>query len=885
MVELQSVKSEYTYLRDYKQPNYLIPDVKLTVQLDENYTRITSELRIKKSSKNVDERLWLDGGKLELLDIKLDGEKLSTDKYTVMPNGIEVAELIDDCVLSISVAIDPKSNMELMGLYQSKGNFCSQCEPQGFRNITYFIDRPDILSRYTVVIIGDASLYPVMLSNGNMVAKTVLESGLTQVIWEDPSLKPCYLFALVAGKYDVVEKNFITADKRNVLLQVYVEPGLSKQADIALEALYKVMHWDEKTYGRVYDLDQYMIVAVSDFNMGAMENKGLNVFNSRYILADSKIATDQDIMNVESVIAHEYCHNWSGNRVTCRDWFQISLKEGLTIFRDQHFTADMTSAAIKRIDDVRFLRAHQFVEDASPVAHAVQPKAYMEINNFYTATVYHKGAELIRMLETMLGWDMFRAGLDLYFSRHDGQAVTIEEFVKAMEDISKKDLSQFRLWYHQPGTPEVKVDFKYDDATRKCELFLTQSNPLNTQDSQPLLIPLKLSLLDMHANEQLFTDSKTGVSTKETVVWLDAEKEKFVFSGVSLPPILSIGRGFSAPINLTYSRSKQEKLLLLRGETDSFCRWEISQQLMMDSIFCIYDNLTSDKSYALDKPVFDEYNLLLQDDELDPALIAEILTPPSINQLLAKIPGSEVLDIYYSYQTFKRSLAQYVQSALFKRYQNIHKSMGRYSYKQSQVADRKLKNVCLHYLLLVGDSDLEIMCFDQYKHADNMTDVLASLSAINQVIGKIRVEMLQDFSEKWKHNNLVMDKWFGLRAMAETPDILDEIKVLMDHPCFNINNPNTVSALLGVFSRCNFTGFHAHDGSGYKFLIEHILAIDTSNPHISSRLVQPLLHNQFYDSKRRGIIKTYLEQISVSKGLSKGLYELVHTTLGSMHEV
>ena len=845
-----------TCLKDYKAPTYYIDTVDLSFELSPNNTRIASVLSVR-ANKNTPkgESLFLNGEDLTLEKIILDGVELSSKDYELVETGLIIKNPPRDFTLEITNTMNPEANTRLSGLYLSEGALCTQCEAEGFRRITYYVDRPDNLAIFKTTIIADKNDYPVLLSNGNLIETADLGNGKTRVVWEDPFKKPCYLFALVAGKLDVLEDHFITCSGRRVTLKIFVDPGEVKNAAYAMEALKKSMRWDEVNYGREYDLDIFMIVAVRFFNFGAMENKGLNVFNSKYVLANPEMATDLDYERILAVIGHEYFHNWTGNRVTCRDWFQLSLKEGLTVFRDQTFTADNTSPAIKRIDDVNTLRTFQFTEDAGPMSHPVQPKHYLKIDNFYTVTIYEKGAEVIRMMHTLLGQENFRRGTDLYFERHDGLAVTIEEFVRSMEDGGHVDLTQFRSWYDEAGTPHLKIKDHFDAAKKLYTLTVEQSMPKKSEDLM-LHIPLSVGLLNKEGVEILPTkvlDIKTKVST-------------FDFEGIDHQPIVSLLRGFSAPVKVDYEYKDADLAVLLTHDTDSFSRWEAGQKLALKQL----ENIDAHHHYF-----FDGFAHVLNTDFKDRAFKALLLSLPSQKYLieLASDVNVEKIDAAYWGLSYMIALKN---KALFMACYEDNIIAGEYKNNVENNAKRRLKNMCLHYLSLLDQGELAAK---QYKNSNNMTDTMAALSALTHIECYHREVILENFYHRWKDNGLVLDKWFTIQAVSRLPGTLQEVKRLTQHEKFDIKNPNTVRSVIGAFAGSNYKHFHAVDGSGYNFLADEILKIDPLNGQLSSRLVEPLTQWKKFNKVHQAGMHAALKRIADTKTLSSNLSEIVEKAM------
>ncbi len=874
---MTAIQAQTKYLKDYTVPAYLIDKVELEVDLNEEVTHVTaqSHLRVNPSSQHKQPELVLNGSGMKLLSVKINGELLHARHYRVTDDALIIPEVPQEFDLEIVTEIKPQENTALSGLYKSSGNYCTQCEAEGFRHITYFLDRPDVMTSFATKIIADEARYPVLLSNGNLVASGKLANGRHWVRWEDPFKKPSYLFALVAGDLDFIEDFFVTQSGRRITLRIYVEKGNQDKCAHAMEAVKKSMRWDEEKFGREYDLDIFMIVAVSDFNMGAMENKGLNIFNTKYILATPDTATDDDFIHVESVIAHEYCHNWTGNRITCRDWFQLSLKEGLTIFRDQSFTADTASRTIARIHDVIALRNQQFPEDAGPLAHPVRPESYIEINNFYTSTVYNKGAEVIRMMQTILGEKLFRDGMDLYFTRHDGQAVTIEEFVKAMEDASGISLAQFRTWYSQAGTPVVEVKDQYDPTTQTYTLTIKQScAPTPGQaDKKPLHIPIKIGLFDESGKEIVLENS---------VLHLKKATEDFVFHNLKAKPIPSLLRGFSAPVKLHYDYSDQALQFLFTHDSDEFNRWEAGQKYSLNLLLGLVKAHQQKQALILPADYIAAFQHVLRTQQADKWLLAEMLALPSEKYLAEQMAMIDVEAIHAAREFMLLEIAKQTKPLFLEVYQqnNDEPSIGKFDVKQ--VGKRQLKNLCLSYLMQLPDSEIhENLGVKQFQGAlsHNMTDAMAALRCITNTDGNHREVALTDFYHAWHKNPLVVDKWFALQAVSKMPGTLNKVKKLLHHEAFDIKNPNKVYALIGAFGHQNLYHFHAANGEGYAFLSDVIEQLDALNPQVAARMIKPLIDWKRYDVARQKLMRQHLERISHNKKISKDVYELVSKSL------
>ncbi len=871
------------YLKDYRAPDYGIDSVELRFDLGAEITRVHARLHVTSQYDRATgvRPLVLDGHGLVLKSVTLDGRPLRTEEYTLNPASLIIPQLPARCILEIATEIRPQGNTTLMGLYKSSGNFCTQCEAQGFRSMTYFLDRPDVMARYTTTIVADRTQYPVLLSNGNRVAQGTMDGQRHFATWQDPFPKPSYLFALVAGDLARIEDEFVTRSGRKVQLHMFVQQHNAHKCQHAMASLKKAMHWDEVVYGCEYDLDVYMVVAVDDFNMGAMENKGLNVFNSKYVLAQPETATDMDYQGIEGVIGHEYFHNWSGNRVTCRDWFQLSLKEGFTVFRDQEFSAVMGSRGVKRIQDVNVLRSHQFREDAGPMAHPVRPPSYVEINNFYTMTVYNKGAEVVRMLHGLLGAPGFRKGTDLYFSRHDGQAVTTDDFVAALEDANAADLSQFRRWYSQAGTPVLHIQRAYSAAERTYTLRVRQSCPATPghEPKQPFHIPLAMGLLDAEGQDlPLRLAGETASVPGTRVLPIHNEDETFVFIDVPHAPVPSVLRGFSAPVKIEIDLTDAERCFLMGHDSDAFNRWEAGQQLAIKILLRLIEAERAGRPLVLDAAFIAAMDKTLRSDTLDQAMIAQILTLPSESYVAEFMPVIDPQAIHTALRFMRRSLAQALGAAMLKVYEaNAH--AGPYSTDAHAMGQRSLKNVCLGYLMELEDPQFTQRCVRQFHDASNMTDKMAALHALVNTEGAERTAALAAFYEQWRDDALVMDKWLAIQATSRLPTTLNAVKALTSHPVFNIKNPNKVRALIGSFCHANPARFHAASGEGYRFIGDFIRTLDPINPQVAARLVAAFSLWRRYDPPRQALMREQLQHILAIPALSRDVYEIVSKSL------
>jgi len=870
------------YLKDYTVPPYLVDSVYLDFHLDEEATRVRSRLQMRRNpDAGVSVPLELDGQELELVSLKLDGQELGPEEYEIGEESLSIAQLPEAFLLEIETRIRPQDNTSLEGLYQSSGNYCTQCEAEGFRKITYYPDRPDVMSVFTTRIEADKGKYPVLLSNGNPQEGGELDGGRHYAVWHDPHRKPCYLFALVAGHLEHIEDSYTTMHGRQVSLRIYSERHNIDKCEHAMRSLQRSMQWDEQVYGREYDLDIYHIVAVDDFNMGAMENKGLNVFNTKFVLARPESATDTDFVNVEAVIGHEYFHNWSGNRVTCRDWFQLSLKEGFTVFRDQSFTADMTSKAVKRIDDVNLLRNHQFPEDAGPLSHPVRPESYVEINNFYTATVYEKGAEVVRMLYNFLGPEGFRKGTDLYFDRHDGQAVTTDDFVKAMEDATGRDFGQFGLWYSQAGTPRLEVSDDYDADSGRYTLHVKQSRKaINGQDtSLPMHIPLAVGLMQADGTEMV-PQLVGGAPGGDTSLVLDVTEmeQDFVFSGLSERPVPSLLRGFSAPVILHYDYRREELAFLMARDTDPFNRWEAGQTLMTQVVLECMQAHRQGREMILDVALMGAVAQALREPSADKALEARVLALPSENYLAEQCEEVDPEAIHQARRFVKHGLAKALRSEWLQTY-NANRIQGEYGLSAEEMGQRSLTNLALGYLMELEEPAVGQMCVLQYEEANNMTDQMAALSALVNTESPAKQHLLNIFYDRWQDENLVVDKWFSVQATSQAADTLERVLQLRHHPAFTLKNPNRMRALIGAFCMANPRHFHSRDGRGYQLLADTVLELNTLNPQVAARLLKSVGQWRKLEPERRQLLQTELERVKRADGLSKDVFEVVSKSL------
>jgi len=866
------------YLKEYQQPLYWIENVDLIFELGEDQTRVYSTLKVRKNETiTAAETLILHGEELSLGEIKIDGDMLAESRYSATDDELSITEVPDSFTLEIETFIKPQQNTSLEGLYKSSGNFCTQCEAEGFRKVTYFLDRPDVMSIFTTTIIAEKKKYPVLLSNGNPVDEGDYDDGRHWVRWVDPFKKPCYLFALVAGDLGFIEESFTTMSGRDVRCRIYVQQHNIDQCDHAMRSLIRAMRWDEETYGREYDLDIYNIVAVDDFNMGAMENKGLNVFNSKYVLAKQETATDSDFINIEAVIGHEYFHNWSGNRVTCRDWFQLTLKEGLTVFRDQQFTADMNAAAPKRIDDVNILRTSQFAEDAGPMAHPIQPDSYLEINNFYTVTVYNKGAEVIRMLHTLLSKEGFRKGMDLYFERHDGQAVTTEDFIKSMEDANDVDLRLFRNWYKQAGTPVLSVEEDFSQDQKRYTIKIKQQTPATPgqDEKQPFMIPVAVGLLDEDGNDLAF--SYEGQAARTHVLKLSQDEQSFVFDGINRKPVLSLLRNFSAPVKTSHTRPDEELAFCMAHDSDEFNRWEAGQQLATRLIFGAIDSLAINKDVHVPDYFVESYRKIISDKDLDKSLAARALTIPSHSYIAEMMDIINVDAIHHARETINRHIAITLKQEWLTVYDQNRTEQ--FDLSSESIGRRFLKNKALSFLVQTGDDECIQLALKQFETADNMTDQQAAFQALVHNQTSETEAVISAFYTRWRHDSLVMDKWFMIQATASDKSTLARVENLFEHDDFDLKNPNRVRSLLGAFCSANPVCFHDVSGRGYMLLGKYIKRLNNINPQVAARLTIPLTRWKRYDNARQLLMKTELEALLKNPDLSRDVYELVSKSL------
>ncbi|MFL0809545.1 MAG: aminopeptidase N [Agarilytica sp.] len=878
------------FLKDYQEPDYSIEQTFLEFELGDEHTIVRAELHL---VRNVHSKpgavLQLHGQELDLLSLELDGKVLNEGDYNVDGESLSVQGLKENSVLTCKTRIYPQHNKSLEGLYRSNTMYCTQCEAEGFRKITYYLDRPDVMSVFRTKIIADKAQFPVLLSNGNLMESGELEGGKHFATWHDPFKKPCYLFALVAGDLACVDDVYTTMSGREVDLKIYVEEKDLDKCDHAMRSLKNSMQWDEEVFGREYDLDLFMIVAVDDFNMGAMENKGLNIFNTSCVLAKQETTTDAGFQRVEAVVAHEYFHNWSGNRVTCRDWFQLSLKEGFTVFRDQEFSSDMGSRTVKRIEDVSMLRTMQFAEDGGPMAHPVQPSSFIEISNFYTLTIYEKGAEIVRMIHTLLGPKLFREGSDLYFERYDGKAVTIEDFVAAMADVSGRDFSQFMNWYRQAGTPQLKVHGEYNPQDQTYTLNFKQSCRPTPEcaTKAPYHIPVTMGLLGDAGALRLQTHSvDTSEQEDNTQITLNIteSEQSFVFENIPEAPVPSLLRGFSAPVKLEYDYSRDDLMQLMRSDDDGFNRWDASQKLATQVIQEVMGALVNEPAPSVDERLIESWRSVISDESLDPAMVAFMLALPSEAYLAEISTTIDVEGIHHARARVERKIAQALSQEFHNTYERLHDDVP-FSTDADAIAKRSLKNIALHYLMIEGKQEAIDICLKQFKTANNMTDELHAFTSIvhsgKKSLADDKAQCIESFYQKWQSESLVVNSWFGVQASNPLPSTLEQVKALEAHEAFDINNPNKIRALIAGFAARNNINFHRLQGDGYEFLADKVIYLNQTNPQIASRLITPLTKWKRYDETRQNLMRTQLERIKNQENLSKDVYEVVTKSLNN----
>jgi aminopeptidase N len=871
--------SPRTILRqDYTPYPWRVSQLELHFDIAMEQTRVRSVMSLEWcGGARAERHIELDGQGLELLEVRLDGQELGPDRYTLGEEKLVVLDAPEQCELALDVAIAPSQNTALEGLYPSGRFLLTQCEAEGFRKITYFPDRPDVMTRYRVTLDANRTTYPVLLSNGNLVEETDIGNGRHRACWDDPFAKPSYLFALVAGDLACIQDRFVTCGGREVALKIYVEHENTDRCGHAMESLIESMRWDEERFGLEYDLDVYNIVATNDFNMGAMENKSLNIFNSKYVLARPDTATDTDYQHIQGVIGHEYFHNWTGNRVTCRDWFQLTLKEGLTVFRDQEFSSDVLSRAVKRIQDVRVLRSRQFAEDAGAMSHPIRPDKYKEINNFYTMTVYQKGAEVIRMIHTLLGEEGFQAGMRRYVERHDGQAVTCDDFLAAMADATGTDLAAFSRWYSQSGTPEVTATGRYDPELRRYTLALQQRTPPTADQAEKtdLVIPVRMGLMRRDGRPlALRLAGESGVTT-ERVLILDRANREFVFEDVSEPPVPSLLRDFSAPVRLRFDYSSEELALLMAHDVNAFVRWEAAQTLAQREILANVERRARGRALLVGADTVSAFRTLLTDDQADPALVAEAFMLPSEDYLADQMAVVDVDGIHAAREFVRAAIAAELKTPLLDSY-SAPRDMA-YDKSADAMARRSLRNTCLAYLVAIpGGGEL---ARQQFEVSDNMTDTLAAMRGLLHHGADDAAAALESFEARWQEDALVMDKWFAIQASCPGKDSVARVESLRHHPAFNIRNPNKVRSLVGVFSAMNPTGFHAADGAGYRWLADRIIELDALNPQVAARMTAAFNQWTRYDEERKSLMRDQLERIASASGLSPDVSEIVGNAL------
>ncbi len=874
---------QIVHLADYRPTDFVLERVDLTFELDPTNTKVDARLIFhRREGVDLSAPLVLDGDELALSGLLFDQKDVPASQYDATPESLIIRDLPAEAPFEITITthINPEANTQLMGLYRTNGIYCTQCEAEGFRRITYFPDRPDVLAPYTITIIGDKAANPVMLSNGNFLGGAGYDEGRAFAAWFDPHPKPSYLFALVAGDLAVVEDTFVTMSEREVTLKIFVEHGNESRTAYAMDALKRSMKWDEERFGREYDLDIFMIVAVSDFNMGAMENKGLNVFNDKYVLADPETATDQDYANIEAIIAHEYFHNWTGNRITCRDWFQLCLKEGLTVYRDHKFSADQRSRPVKRIAEVRHLRSDQFPEDGGPLAHPVRPTTYREINNFYTTTVYQKGSEVTGMIATLLGKDDFKAGMDLYFERHDGQAVTVEDYVKCFEDVSGRDLAQFSLWYSQAGTPLVNVSTEYDQASATFKLSLEQMVPATPgqPDKQPMHIPLSFALILDNGTIADATSVKGGEVTGD-VLHLTDRRQTFTFTGIASRPVLSLNRSFSAPVNIAFTQTPADLAHIARHDTDLFSRWQSLTDLAIPNLTKAARDAREGHEVTCDPALIAALLEAAGDDTLEPAFRAQVLALPSEADIGRELGGNNDPEAIHTGRNAVLKLIADAGEDLFKRLFSDMKADSAYSPDAESAGKRALKAAALTYLAYAENSPQRAA--EAFGAADNMTELSQALTLLAHRFPEASetTGALASFLTRFGENPLVIDKWFSLQATIPGEDALARVKALIDHPRYNAGNPNRVRALVGMYAFSNPTGFNRRDGEGYRFLAGQILEIDPKNPQLAARILTSMRSWRSLEPTRADQARDALMTIERSPSLSTDVRDIVERML------
>lgn len=879
MHETKTAAPQPIQLADYRPPAFLQKEIKLTFDLDDHCTRVTSQMQLYRNpaSNAASPDLVLNGEEMRLLSVKVDGKALAPDAYLLDAHTLTLKKLPEEFLLEIENEIDPKNNSALDGLYKSGTIFCTQNEPEGFRRITYSLDRSDVMSKYTTKIIADKNLYPILLSNGNEIGRGTLPNGKHWVEWQDPFAKPSYLFALVAGDLGCIQDKFTTMSGRMIDLKIYCDKGNEFKCHHAMDSLKKSMRWDEEVYGLEYDLDIFMIVAVDAFNMGAMENKGLNIFNTSCVLADPATATDVNFARIEKVVAHEYFHNWTGNRVTCRDWFQLTLKEGLTVFRDQEFSSDMQSRALHRIENVLILRSSQFAEDAGPTAHSIKPNSYIQINNFYTSTVYNKGAEVIRMIHTLIGKELFRKGITKYFELYDGQAVTTEDFLHAMEQVSGRDFTQFKRWYSQAGTPEIAVSSAYDSEKKTYALTIKQTCEPTADKSpkEPFHFPLALGLIGKEGRD--IPLRLKGASLSRLLIEITQPEETFIFEDVPELPVLSINRDFSAPVKVNMNYSPQEYTFLMAHDSDPFNRWEAGQKLATDLMLGMVTDLANGKDFELDTGFIEAFGAILEDTALDNGLKASALILPSEATLSQFQETIDFDGIHLVREYVRYKLAETYQAQFKAKYAAMNTSEP-YKFDAEAVGKRSLKEVCLSYLSCLETPETIALCETQFNSAKNMTDQFAALQFLTHIACTEKDKALGDFYTQWKHDTLVMNKWLAVQALSKLDGTFEAVHALLKDPVFDIKTPNLVRALLISFTQ-NLIHFHRNDGAGYAFIADRIIELDKVNPQVAAALAKAYAKYSQLDPMRKKAMKKALERIVAAPKLSSNVFEIVSKSL------
>ena len=890
---MKTTEPHAIHLKDYQPAPYRIPKIALDFILDEEATQVRASMRVERVTKS-NAPLVLDGKNLKLLSLKIDGETLKASAYMRDEQQLTLLAPPENFNLEIITEIAPASNTALEGLYVSKGIYCTQCEPEGFRAITYYLDRPDNLAKFETRIEAAKASYPVLLSNGNLIESGELDDGRHFARWQDPFPKPSYLFALVAGDLGAISGTHLTKSGRNIDLRIYVEHGNEARAEYALDSLKRSMQWDEEVYGREYDLDIFMVVAVSAFNFGAMENKGLNIFNDKLLLASPETATDDDYARIECVVGHEYFHNWTGNRITCRDWFQLSLKEGLTVFRESGFAGDMRSHAVRRIGDVRDLRLRQFGEDSGPLAHPVQPQSYIAIDNFYTATIYEKGAEVISMLKSIIGAENFRKGMDLYFERHDGDAATVEDFVRCFEEVSGRDLKQFRLWYAQAGTPDITAQGEYNASASTYRLALSQKlKPTPGQpNKEPMHIPISLGLIGKKNTKPLplTLQGENARGPEERVLEITADSQEFVFEGIEEEPVLSLGHNFSAPVHFHDGNGRAERAFLMRHDPDPFNRWEAGQKLSFEIALEMIGAIEAGGAAKVDEAYLDAFGgviaRIIEDQAADEGAFsdsgfaAQMLMPPSENELALTMDPIDPEAIHAARYGLIRAVAS-VHGAAIETLYLANASEGDFSPDAKAAGKRSLRNAALRYLTAQDDAKAAELAFEHYSLATNMTDMMAGLNTLSRIGGNLTKRALDDFYRRFSSDPLVLDKWMAVQAMSPRPDTEERVRDLMEHDAFSIENPNRVRALIGAFANANPLRFHDKSGSGYRLVGEIIQKLDAINPQTAARMATAFENWRKYGPNRQSLMKAELEEIASAKPLSANLYEIVSRILGT----